>query len=271
MVELFTRKLGYKRVLLELGEDPTSDQLRRGLSDWLREPDRRTSDVVVFYYSGHGVTTRQRKHYLMTSDSQETKLVATALPTEDLAEMLDGTPIQQFLVLLDTCYSGQGGSDFSRVAAEIAGSFRLNEGLTSGIYAIAAARPKDEAQQGAFAPAFVQAVENPTGPYAGNRQPYLLLDPLVNSINEIFQERRLGQRSFLYSSGVGSVPHFFVNILAVEISGGLDLETQRRWIRASREDLIAHWGPRARGSRSNPRRAGISQAGLRPWASSSDG
>ena len=146
IVDLFTKKLGYERVLPELGKNPTSNALRLKLSTWLRHPDRRASDVIVFYYSGHGDVSR--KHYLLTSDSQETNLIGTALPTEALAEMLDGSPCQEVLVILDTCYSGQGIGDFSKVAAEV--GLGLAKGVRPGIYAIAAARPKGEAVQGAF-------------------------------------------------------------------------------------------------------------------------
>ena len=246
IVKVFTKKLGYERVLPKLGNNPTSDTLRRGLSNWLRHHDRRASDVIVFYYSGHG-GVESKIHYMLTSDSQETNLVGTALPTENLAKMLDGTPIQQLLVLLDTCYSGQGAVDFFRFAAEVVRSLGRGEELPSGIYAMAAARPKDEAQQGAFAQAFAHAVENPTGPYAGNRQPYLLFDPLVDSINAEFKNRHLGQRARLHSGPVGSVPRILPNPHYVELPQGIDIETQRRLASTYRDDLIAHWGPCGRG------------------------
>ena len=98
-----------------------------------------------------------------------------------------------------------------------------------------------------FAQAFVHAVENPTGPYAGNKQPYLLFDPLVDSINEEFKNRHLGQRARLHSGLVGSVPQILPNPHYVELPQGIDIETQRRLVSTYRQDLIIHWGPRGRG------------------------
>jgi len=246
LVDLFTRRLGYQLILPELGENPPSAALRVSLTFWLRDPDRRASDVIVFYYSGHGAVEGS-KHYLLTSDSKERYFVSTALPTELLAEMLVETPIQQFLVLLDTCYSGKGAGDFSKTAAEIVGPLGSGKGLPSGMYVIAAARPKEEANQGVFSEVFVRAVENPTGPYAGNRQPFLLLDPLVNSINKEFQRRDLGQHAVLNSSRVESVPRFLKNVDCSEMPDGIDINSQRRLLHAQSQDLIIHWGPRARG------------------------
>lgn len=242
IVDLFTQKLGYQRVLSELGDNPTSGALIEKVSDWLRDKDRQASDVIVFYYSGHGSVEGQ-KHYLLTSNSRENNLVGTALPTESLAHMLFKTPIQQFLVLLDACYSGRGAGDFSAIAAEAVSTIGRVEGLPSGIYAIAASRPKEEANQGAFAEAFVRVVENPPGPYAGNRPAYLDLAPLVASINEKLKGRSERQHASLYSCGAEMIPVFLPNLAHAEVADGTDIETQRRLVRAYRQDLISHWGP----------------------------
>ena len=141
IVELFTEKLGYKHVLPNLGENPTTRELNLDLSSWLRQPDRDASDVIVVYYSGHG-GVEGGIHYLLTNDSQETNLIGTALPTANLGRMLYGTNVQQLLVLLDTCYSGQGAVDFFQFAGEVFRSLGGGEELPSGFYVIAAARPR---------------------------------------------------------------------------------------------------------------------------------
>src|SRR5437868_656094 len=54
VIDLFTGKLGYERVIPGLGDSPTVEELRAGLSDWLTDEQRRASDLVVIYYTGHG-------------------------------------------------------------------------------------------------------------------------------------------------------------------------------------------------------------------------
>ncbi len=246
IVDLFTRTLGYQYVLPELRENPTSGDLLERIGDWLGDEARQPSDVIVFYYSGHGAV-KGRKHYLLTANSRMNNLVGTALPSEFLAGMLIETHIRQLLVILDTCYSGRGASDFSTVAAEALSSIGGAEWLASGIYAIAAAGPKQEARPGVFAEALAHVLEKPTGPYAGERQPYLDLVTLVDSINQDFVEQGVGQRAAVSSSGVTGIPPFFANLRHVQVQDGTDVKTQRRIAGASRQDLISHFGPRARG------------------------
>src|SRR4030095_9053792 len=67
---------GYRRVLPELGDNPTSTQLTTTLGEWFTDPARRATDKVIFYYAGHG-ETHQERHYLLTSDSRLKKISST--------------------------------------------------------------------------------------------------------------------------------------------------------------------------------------------------
>src|SRR5271154_3856966 len=83
IVDLFTTKLGYERVLPSLGDNPTSDRIRRELGDWLKDAGRTASDRIAFYYSGHGVV-ESGVHYLETSDTKESNIDGTAFPVASL-------------------------------------------------------------------------------------------------------------------------------------------------------------------------------------------
>ena len=155
---------GYKQVLPELGNDPTSNQLRESLSDWFASPERQPTDQVIFYYSGHG-ETHQGRHYLLTSDSTEKQLSSKAFPAEDLIRYILDSPIQQAMIILDTCYSGQGITDLSSLANSVANPQEWDKALPYGFIFIAAARKKEEAAEGAFANAFAKVVKNPIGQY----------------------------------------------------------------------------------------------------------
>src|SRR6266498_3681799 len=85
MVALFVGRLGYELVLPELRVDPTDQLLRTSVGDWCTDPARRESDIVVFYYSGHGAYSGDRAHFLMTANSKERNLEGTAVKTEQLA------------------------------------------------------------------------------------------------------------------------------------------------------------------------------------------
>jgi formylglycine-generating enzyme required for sulfatase activity len=212
IVELFTGKLGYKRVLAGLGENPRSYYFSQELSSWLKDRKREASDRIVFYYSGHGVVEGS-EHYLMLSDSEESNLPGTAFLTANLGRMLNGTRIREMMIILDTCHAASGGADFGTIAHRYISSLRPSEVTSFGFYAIAAARPREAAREGAFSEAFVRAVEKPPSECGGNGQPYLSsYEHLVEVINAEFKAKGLIQRASMDSFGVQSGPKFIRNL-----------------------------------------------------------
>jgi WD40 repeat protein len=242
LVGLFCGQLGYTQVLAELGDNPTSQQLRGTLSAWLTDPARRPDDLVVVYYSGHGVT--RGRHYLLTRDSEEDSPAGTALATEDLAWILGDSQVQQLLVIIDTCYAGRGVQDLGRVAAQLAEVRVEAETAGSGLWFLAAARPRDEADEGVFAEALVAAVSRPK---TGLTQPYVSLDTLVSEVNEVFAQRALAQRARVGAADAGGQAPFIPN-LGYDPGAPVDLDVESlARLRQVREDFTAHWLPRARG------------------------
>ena len=72
--------------------------------------------------------------------------------------MLARSPIQQVLVILDTCYAGTGARDIGTIARDLAYLRSINEHLESGLWLIAAARPFEEAEQTTFVDTFERAL-----------------------------------------------------------------------------------------------------------------
>jgi WD40 repeat protein len=245
VVGLFCGQLGYRRALEEVSLNPASADLRAEVSGWLTSPDRSAEDVVVFYYSGHGLTHGGR-HYLLTRDYREPNLVGTALASEDLVWMLgEDAAVQHLLVLLDTCYAGRGALDMGRVAAQVADLRVQATTARAGWWFLAAARPKDEAAQGAFAAALNEAVRHPR---AGAQQRYMTLEDLVGQINAGFYQRGLAQQARLGTAESGGVPPFILNPDYIpHAQGGLDLASLAQLRQAREQDVTEHWDPRARG------------------------
>ena len=242
LAELFCRRLGYERVLPELAEDPESGTLRGKLSTWLHDDTRRDDDVVVIYYSGHG-DSANNIHYLLATDTVEGNLAGTALATEELGRMLGETSkVRHLLVILDTCYAGQGALDLAAVARQVTASRTVSQAIGSGLWCLAATRPREEAEQGVFVDALVEAVEQLR---SGSQAPYIGLEGLVDAVNQTLQRRGLRQRSTLSVTDSTGLPPFVPNPhYDPSLPAGLDLETQ--W-RVRQQDLVVHWGPKARG------------------------
>jgi hypothetical protein len=208
MVKLFVDDLGYTQALTDLSLNPTHADLRRGLSRWLRDKERRPEDIVVIYYAGHGDVEGDR-HYLYTHDSEQMFLLDSALPSEDLARMLIDSPVQQLLVILDTCYAGEGIGRFAGLFHQLSAPFKVDDNKAAGIYLIAAVGPKQEAT-GIFAQAFVEAVRHPAESYAGPTQPYLSLESVIGVVKSKLKEGG-GERAELSSARTQEAPPFLHN------------------------------------------------------------
>jgi WD40 repeat protein len=245
IVGLFCGRLGYQRVLAEVSFNPTRAALHAAMSDWLTSQERSAEDVVVVYYSGHGLT-RGGRHYLLTRDYSERNPAGTALATEELVWMLgEDSPVRDLLVMVDTCYAGSGALDMGRVAAEVSGLRAPATVPGAGWWFLTAARPTDEAAQGAFAAALTQAIGHPR---AGALPPYVPLEELVKQVNAIFGRRGLAQQAQIGTAQSSGVPPFIVN--PGYVPGAPDeaaLPFLRRQTLAPERDVTEHWDPRARG------------------------
>ena len=90
------------------------------------------------------------RHYLGLPNTDWRFPAAQALASDDLFRTLAEAPcLTRLLVLLDTCYSGQGALDAQRISDVLQGDDEKRS-----FWIIAASRPKQEAGDGDFAVAF---------------------------------------------------------------------------------------------------------------------
>ena len=120
--------LGYERQQAALSFDPKSKQeLEKLFADLKKES--RAEDLVVAYYTSHGVRDEER-FYLLAHNSALSDLDGTALPAEDLARALTkGSLASQVLLILDACYAGAGAAEFAQIANRLAAIWRRPCGL----------------------------------------------------------------------------------------------------------------------------------------------
>lgn len=235
---------GYEPVLLGLGEYDGSAQIRDKLSHWCNDTELAGDDVVVLYFAGHGIVEEHDRHYLLCWDSREEDLAATALPTEDLVRILCRGELRHLLIILDTCAGGAGAAEAATTALQTIAR-RQGTGVRTGLWFLASARRAEAAYDGAFVGDLRAAIRNVTE-RTGQRQRYLDLTELVNTINENFARSGIGQRAELTGGLITGLAPFLPNANFREVLPpvGTDLEIQ--W-RVAREDLGEHFGPRSRG------------------------
>lgn len=270
MGRLFTG-LGYQ-VVPGFGADVDRDTFRGRLRSFLTDPDpdpgRGEDDVVVVYYTGHGVLDGTELLLPMSDTTADVEF--TALPAAELTGRLlkgDAVKVRRMLVILDTCYSGAAMAGIARGVIEFLNRLRVPKTAPS-IGLIVAARPKEQAESGAFTRAFVDAVEHRAS--GGHEPEFLALDGVVGVVNDPTPDWQHA-RHFLTGD---TITQFLPNRRWNEWLRGLDLRTQaQHLVREKRKsELREHVYPRAQAWTPRTRRTcGCSRAGTRRWLPRWDG
>ncbi|MFI8216640.1 caspase family protein [Streptomyces sp. NPDC085932] len=175
IVDLFTDRLGYTHVS-DLGLNPTKQQLLRELRAFCRSPERRPDDVVAVYVAGHGEVLDNGDYVLLTTDTEPDDLYDALLPGTLARKILAGTKVRRLLLMLDTCFSGQGGNELLSTMARLKNDWHEDQ---SGLAVITSAQPRELAQTGAFPQLLTEAVSSLAT--AGYAPPLLALDAVVNA------------------------------------------------------------------------------------------
>jgi hypothetical protein len=71
-------------------------------------------DFVVLYYAGHGKLDPGGRLCLATGETRANALYSTSIPAGELRNLISNSHCDQVLLLLDCCYSGAAGRDFTR-------------------------------------------------------------------------------------------------------------------------------------------------------------
>ncbi len=83
----------------------------------------RPADTLLLYFSGHGVLDDfSRELYLATRDTDREYLNSTSVPSGFIRQMMQKSPADQKILILDSCYSGAFTSEMlTKGTSEIAG------------------------------------------------------------------------------------------------------------------------------------------------------
>ena len=119
-----------ENVRLLLDEQATFTDLKGYIEEWL--PKNVSKDTrVLFYYSGHGTPDpASREAYLLPYDGKPNFIQSSGYSLTRLRERLAALPAREVVMVLDSCFSGQGGrsvsgSKFTVPADMVEGSEKL--------------------------------------------------------------------------------------------------------------------------------------------------
>jgi hypothetical protein len=141
----------------------TAAEIRDKLAVWLKSCGK--DDDLVLLWSGHG-TGVDDQHRLITYESplpgQDDILTQNAIMTAELAGYLLACPAKRIVVLLNTCWSGDGGQE---LAGAIGGPVfdSLSQEQTRSMAIISSAR-REEALDGAFVSSMLTVLRSAVPP-----------------------------------------------------------------------------------------------------------
>src|SRR5215211_4838586 len=85
----------------------TETQIRRAISAFLT--NKKPDDLVLLYFSGHGVLDDRGRLYLALKDTQYDLLKATSISSSFVADEMDSCRSKRQILILDCCHSGAFG------------------------------------------------------------------------------------------------------------------------------------------------------------------
>jgi tetratricopeptide (TPR) repeat protein len=82
----------------------SSTQVRRAISNFYSKKQR--DDLLLLYFSGHGVLDDQGRLHLAVKDTERALLRATAIPAAYVTEEMNNSHSRRQVLILDCCHSG---------------------------------------------------------------------------------------------------------------------------------------------------------------------
>ena len=126
--------------------DQSANTVRREIARFFS--DKQRDDLLLLYFSGHGVLDDQGRLYLAMKDTERNLLNATAIPSSFIREEMDGCFSQMQVLVLDCCHSGAFARGTKGSAGASVGTSSAFEGTGTGRVVLTASDATQYAWEG---------------------------------------------------------------------------------------------------------------------------
>ena len=188
-------------------------------------PERAT---LFVHWIGHGVTSGDQ-HYLVCRDSPGPGRLDSyeAIPSGELGRMLATSRAERVVVVLDTCFSGEGAGNLAQRYRDSLARELEREGWERVACVIAASHPLDKAVAGRFSQGVVEVLEYPDRHLRWTKaDAYIDPERLAVAVRDVLGEENKAVYPRFSKEGIGQ--DIIPNPLFRPAPGNTDLETHRR-------------------------------------------
>jgi len=111
----------------------TKEQIEKAVNTFFTGERIRGKDLLLFYYSGHGIPEDNGDHYIASSEINCRRPWDRGYSFDDLAKMIDRSNSERKVVILDCCYSGSAGlGKGTEDEAVVSGMAAVNNKIKAG-------------------------------------------------------------------------------------------------------------------------------------------
>ena len=154
---------GYELSRQDLLKGGEKNVVEDALNDWFAHVA--DGSRVILFWTGHGGSGGNR-HYLVCRNSPKVNITShDAISPDLIGELIAKCNAEKILIILDTCYSGDGARQIVSVLEGILATRLSAPGQQRAFAIIASAHPLEEAQEAVFSKALRTAFFSNLPPY----------------------------------------------------------------------------------------------------------
>jgi WD40 repeat protein len=131
---------------VQLLHNASSEDIRLHIQDFFY--DKKPDDLLLFYFSGHGVRDDQGRLYLAVQNTRTNRLLATAIGADFIRDAMNASRSKRLIIMLDCCHSGAFADGGKAAAGESVGTGPAFEGTGYGRFVLTATDATQYAWEG---------------------------------------------------------------------------------------------------------------------------
>lgn len=172
--------------------NPNLIEMRKAIHELFSESEAQKDDLLLLFFSGHGMTDDKGNLYLANQDTAKRNFKATAVETSFIQEQLNSCKAKRQVVILDACFSGAYANGWRAKSIDLDITQQLLGSEGSVVLTSSSSTQKSFEEKGStlslYTQYLVEGIE--TGAAAQDNDGYIVIRELHNYAQVKVQEKR---------------------------------------------------------------------------------